>query len=76
MKEVIITSKFYDNLTRATNLLGNCSWFKFKFNNLEIAVGMAWEFYTSLAKRLKIKFRNFSGLIPTFVEITEEKTGR
>ena len=31
------------------------------------------KFYTSVAKGLKLKGRKFWGLIPTFVEITEEK---
>ena len=38
----------------------------FKFNNLELALGMA-------AKALILKVRNFGGLIPTFVEATREK---
>ena len=31
------------------------------------------KFYTSVAKGLKLKVRKFWGLIPTFVEIREEK---
>ena len=31
------------------------------------------KFYTSVAKELKLKFRKFWGLIPTFVEVTGEK---
>ena len=45
----------------------------FKFNNLELALGMALKCNTSVAKGLKPKVRNFLGLIPTFVEITGEK---
>ena len=30
-------------------------------------------FYTSVAKKLKLKVRKFPGLIPTFVEVTVEK---
>ena len=33
-------------------------------------------FYTGMAKRLKLKVRKLWKLILTFVEITEEKTGR
>ena len=31
------------------------------------------KFYTSVAKGLKLKVRRFWGLIPMFVEVTEEK---
>ena len=31
------------------------------------------KFYTSVAKGLKLKVRKFWGLIPMFVEVTEEK---
>ena len=34
---------------------------------------MALKFYTSVEKGLKLKIRKFGGLIPTFVEVTEEK---
>ena len=34
---------------------------------------MALQFYTSMAKELKVKVRKFWGLIPTFVEFTGEK---
>ena len=34
---------------------------------------MALKFYTSVAKRLKLKVREFCGKIPTFVEVTGEK---
>ena len=34
---------------------------------------MALKFYTSLAKRLKLKASKFSGVIPTFVEGTGEE---
>ena len=43
-----------------------------KSNNLGLALGMALKFYTSVTKRLKLN-RKFSGLIPTFVEVTGEK---
>ena len=37
---------------------------------------MALTFYTSMAKGLKLKLRNFWGLSPTFVEVTGEKLVR
>ena len=44
-----------------------------KFNNLGLELCMALKFDTIVAKRLKLKVRSFLGLIPTFVEVTEEK---
>ena len=41
------------------------------FDNL--GLGTNFKFYTSVAKRIKLKVRKFLGLIPTFVEITGEK---
>ena len=41
-----------------------------KLNNLGLALGMALEFYTSIAKRLKLKVRMFLRLV---LEVTEEK---
>ena len=58
-------------MTRKTAFFEGCSWFK--FNNLRLALGTNLKFYTSLSKELKLKVRKFWGLIPTFVEITEEK---
>ena len=43
------------------------------FNNLGLALGTNLKFYTSMAKRLKLKVRKFWGLILIFVEVTEEK---
>ena len=34
---------------------------------------MALKFYTTVAKGLKVKIRPFSGLIPTFTEVTGKK---
>ena len=48
-----------------------CCWFK--FNNFGVALGMTLKFYTSVAKRLKLKVRKFWGLIPTLAEVTGEK---
>ena len=47
------------------------SWFK--FNSFELALGTNLKFYTIVAKGLKVKVREFSGLNPTFVGITEQK---
>ena len=33
---------------------------------------MAFKFYTGMAKGLKLRFRKFWGLTPTFPEVTEE----
>ena len=45
----------------------------FKFNNLGLALDMNLKFYTSVAKELKLKVRKFWELIPTLIEVTEEK---
>ena len=45
----------------------------FKFNDLELALGMALKFCESVAKGLKLNIRKFLGLISTFVEVTGEK---
>ena len=41
-----------------------------------MALGMALKNYTSMANESKLKVRESWGLIPTFVEITGEETGR
>ena len=48
-------------------------WFWFKFNVLGLVLDMVLKFYTSVAKRLKLKVRKFWWLIPAFVEIKGEK---
>ena len=45
-------------------------WSWFKFNNLGLALRANLKFYTSVAKRLQLKVRNFRGLIPTFIQVT------
>ena len=70
MREVI-EPQFYKDLTRKTAFFKR--WSRFKFNNLGLALGTILKFYTSVAKRLKLKVRKFLGLIPTFVEVTGEK---
>ena len=51
-----------------------CSWFK--VNNFRVTLVMVLKFYTSVAKRLKLKVRKFLELFPTFVEVTGEKLVR
>ena len=58
-------------MTRITTFFEGWSWFK--FNSLGLALGVALKFYTSVAKGLKRKIRKFWRLIPTFVEVKEEK---
>ena len=48
-------------------------WSWFTFNNLGLALGTNMKFYTSVSKGLKLKFRKFWRLIPTFVQVTGEK---
>ena len=43
------------------------------FNKLRLALGMAFNFYTRVAKGVQPKVRKFWVLIPTFVEVTGEK---
>ena len=61
-------------MTRKTAFFDGWSWFK--LNNLGLALGTNFKFYTSVEKVLKLKVRQFWGLIPMFVEVTGEKTGR
>ena len=56
MREVIITS-ILQRFDLKNQFFEVCYWFK--FNNLELALGMALKFYTSVAKGLKLKVREF-----------------
>ena len=58
-------------MTRKTNIFETSSWFR--FNNLGLTLDVALNFYTSVAKGLKLKVKEFYRLIPTFVEVTGEK---
>ena len=60
-------------MTRKKHFFEGWSWFK--FNNLAPALGMNLQFYTSVAKGLKLKVRKFWGLVPTLLrsKVTEEK---
>ena len=61
-------------MTTKTNFFEGYSWLK--FSNLRLALATALQVYTSMAQCLKLKVRKFWGLILTFAEVTEEKTGR
>ena len=69
--EKLSQPQFYEDLTRKTHYFEGCSWFK--FNNWGLALCMALKFHTSVKKGLKLKVRQFVGLVPTFVEVTGEK---
>ena len=58
-------------MTKKTTFLEEWSWFK--FNSLGLALGMTMKFYSSMAKGLKLKVREFCGQSPTFVEVTGER---
>ena len=49
-------------------------WSRFKFNNLGLALGIAWQSHISVTKALKLKVRKFQWLTPTFEggEVTRE----
>ena len=68
--EVIITSilQGFDQKNRFFE-----AWSWFKFNNMGLALVTNLKFYTSLSKGLKLKVKQFWGLILTFVEVTGEK---
>ena len=70
MREVIITS-ILQGFDLKNRFIEGWSWFK--FNYFGLALGIALKFYTSVEKELKLKFRKFLQLTPTFVEVTGEK---
>ena len=70
MKKVITISILW-GFDHKNHFFGRWSWSK--FNNLGLVLGRKLQFYTSVAKRLKLKLRKFWGLIPTFVEIIGKK---
>ena len=69
--KVVIISAILSGLDQKNHLFEEQSWSK--FNNLGLALGIALTFFSSMAKGLKLKVRNFRGLVPTFVEVTREK---
>ena len=58
-------------MIRKNNFFEGC--FSFKFNNLGLALAMALKFNSNVVESLKLKVRNFSELIPIFVEVIGEK---
>lgn len=50
-------------------------WSWFKFNTLGLVVSVAFKFYKSVAKVIKLKMRTFWGLNPAFGEANREKDG-
>ena len=69
LREGIITSNIW-TFDQKYKFFERCSWLK--FTNLGLTQGMAKKFYINVAKRLKLKVRNFKGLILTFVKVTGE----
>ena len=58
-------------MTRKTAFFEGWSWLT--FNNLGPVLGINLKIYTSVPKGLKLTVRKFWEIIPTFVEVTEEK---
>ena len=79
-KKILLRGSNYErsyhnlNFIRKNDSFQGCSWFK--FNNLQLALGMALKFYTSVVKGLKLKVRKFLGLISMSVEVAGEKNSR
>ena len=71
LSEKLSQPQFYKDLTRKAAFFERWPWFK--FNDLGLALGTNMEFYASVEKGLKLKVKTFWELIPTFVEVTEEK---
>ena len=66
MGEFIIMS-ILEGFDQKSLFFEGCSWFE--FNNLRLALDMAFKFYASVKKELNIKVRKFRGLILTFLEV-------
>ena len=60
MREVIITKILY-RFGQKNRFFEGWSWFK--FNNLELVLGMTLKFYCCVEKRLKLKVRKFFGKV-------------
>ena len=58
-------------MTRKAAFFEGWSWFK--IDKLGLTLGTILKFYTSVAKRLKLKVTKFWELIQTFVVVTREK---
>ena len=63
--------QFYKYLTRKTHFFEGWPWFR--FSNLELVLVIAFAFYSSVIKGLKLKVRKFLGLTPTFGEVAGRK---
>ena len=63
--EKLSQPQFDKDLTRKNALVERWSWFK--FNNLGLALGRNFTFYTNVKKELKLNVSKFWGLIATFV---------
>ena len=74
LRKKLSEPQFHKDLTTKTYCFEGCSCFKFK--NVELAVDMAFKFYLSVKKELKLDVRKFYGLILAFVEVTEVKKTR
>ena len=70
MREVIIISILW-RFDQKNRFFEGWSWFR--FNNLGLALGMNLKFYTSMAKSLKLKVRNFWGASSSLSRVTGEK---
>ena len=64
--------QFYKNLTGKILFFFE-GWPWFKFNNLRLTLDMTLKFYTSVAKGLKLKVRQFLGISPAFVKVAGDK---
>ena len=73
MSEVIITWILW-GFGQKKQFFEGCSWFK--FNNLGLALLMTLKFYTSVAKRLKLKVRKFLGASSYICRSYRRKTCR
>ena len=72
MREVIITLILY-GFDQKNQFFDGYPWIE--YNNLGLALGMAFKFFTSVAKGFKLKVRKFWRLIPTFVRYREKLVG-
>ena len=73
MKHIIISSILW-GFHHKNQSMERCSWSK--FNNLELAIGMAVKFYTSVEKGLKVKVKKKLGSNSCYCRNCKEKTGR
>ena len=71
LREKLPHCQLYEDLIRKPAYFEKWSWFK--FYNLGLTLGINLTFYASVAKGLKLKFRKFWGLTPTFVQVTGKK---